>query len=140
MIWLPLIIALAVSVSIAGLCQSIFPFWNTFILATIGQFIVGSIANRFAVNAKILHLENIKLRQLEETAKQTLKLRCPCTNNVEQLVPIRLDQQNFYKCINCQKNINVALTAKTAMMTDIVDINATHNDIAKALADVTEDE
>jgi hypothetical protein len=102
-------------------------------LALVLQFIIGAAMNQFLQVKTSLEMEKQLTKRIEDAAKQTLKLKCPCTNMVEQIVPIRLDQPNFYKCISCEKNINVALTAKTAMMTEIIDIDATHNQMVQTI-------
>lgn len=130
---IPIIIALAVS----SLCGAILMKWMHFLsgfgLALIVQFIIGSAMNQWLQVKTGLEMENQLTKRIEDAAKQTLKLKCPCTNEAEQIVPIRLDQINFYKCINCNKNINVNLTAKTALMTDVIDIDATHDQMIKTI-------
>jgi hypothetical protein len=59
---------------------------------------------------------------------------------VEQIVPIRMDEPNFYKCLNCEKNISVNLQATTALMTEIINIDATHSQVVKSMEEVLREE
>ena len=111
-------------------------FFAGFALALVVQFIIGGAMNQWLQVKTSLEMEKQLTKRIEDAAKQTLKLKCPCTNMVEQIIPIRLDQPNFYKCINCEKNINVGLTAKTALMTDIIDVDATHNQMVQAMSNL----
>jgi hypothetical protein len=111
-------------------------FFAGFALALVVQFIIGAAMNQWLQVKTSLEMEKQLTKRIEDAAKQTLKLKCPCTNMVEQIIPIRLDQPNFYKCINCEKNINVGLTAKTALMTDIIDVDATHNQMVQAMSNL----
>jgi hypothetical protein len=111
-------------------------FFAGFALALVVQFIIGAAMNQWLQVKTSLEMEKQLTKRIEDAAKQTLKLKCPCTNMVEQIIPIRLDQPNFYKCINCEKNINVGLTAKTALMTDIIDVDATHDQMVQAISNL----
>lgn len=99
------------------------------------QFIVGSAMNQWLQTKVALQMESELTQRISDAAKQTLKLKCPCTKMAEQIIPIRMDQPNFYKCINCDKNINVELNARTVMMTDVVDVDVTHNQVLKTMTE-----
>jgi hypothetical protein len=130
---IPIVIALIISIACGFILMQWMNFFAGFGLALVLQFIIGAAMNQFLQVKTSLEMEKQLTKRIEDAAKQTLKLKCPCTNMVEQIVPIRLDQPNFYKCISCEKNINVALTAKTAMMTEIIDIDATHNQMVQTI-------
>lgn len=134
---IPIVIALIISIACGFILMQWMNFFAGFGLALVVQFIVGAAMNQFLQVKTSLEMEKQLTKRIEDAAKQTLKLKCPCTNMVEQIIPIRLDQPNFYKCINCEKNINVALTAKTAMMTEIIDVEASHNQMVQAINQLT---
>jgi hypothetical protein len=138
--WIPIIIALIVSTIGAFVLQDIIGFWQGFLGATLLQIIIGSATNQMVKVKTSLEMENQLTQRIKDAAKQTLKLKCPCTNMVEQVVPIRLDEPNFYKCLNCEKNISVNLQASTALMTDIINIDATHSQVVKAMEQVASEE
>lgn len=138
--WIPIVIALAVSAIGGWLISPILNFWAGFSITLLLQIIIGSTMNNYLQATAALEMEKQLTQRISDAAKQTLKLKCPCTNMVEQIVPIRLDEPNFYKCINCEKNISVNLQAATALMTDIINIDATHDQMVKALSTIKEEE
>lgn len=136
--WIPIVIALVISI-IGGInLAPLMGFWSGFSITLLIQVIIGSSMNKLAQVKTALEMEKQLTQRISDAAKQTLKLKCPCTNMVEQVVPIRLDDQNFYKCINCEKNISVNLTASTALLTDIINIDATHEQVVKAMGAANE--
>lgn len=138
--WIPIVIALVVSTIGGFVLQNILGFWPGFGAITLLQIIIGSATNQMARVKTSLEMENQLTQRIKDAAKQTLKLKCPCTNMVEQIVPIRLDEPNFYKCLNCEKNISVNLQASTALMTDIINIDATHSQVVKTMEEVSKEE
>jgi 7-keto-8-aminopelargonate synthetase-like enzyme len=138
--WIPIIIAVVVSTIGAFVLQDLIGFWPGFGAVTLLQIIVGSATNQMARVKTSLEMENQLTQRIKDAAKQTLKLKCPCTNMVEQIVPIRMDEPNFYKCLNCEKNISVNLQATTALMTEIINIDATHSQVVKNMEEVLREE
>lgn len=137
--WIPIVIALFVSAIGGFVLQDLIGFWPGFGAATVLQIIIGSATNQMARVTTALEMENQLTQRIKDAAKQTLKLKCPCTNMVEQIVPIRLDEPNFYKCLNCEKNISINLQASTALMTEIINIDATHSQVVKAMEEVSKE-
>lgn len=138
--WIPIVIALIVSLIGGLLLDPTMGFWPGAGFIMLLQIILGSTMNQYLANKTALEMEQQLTQRISDAAKQTLKLKCPCTNMAEQIVPIRLDEPNFYKCINCEKNISVNLQAATALMTDIISIDATHDQLVKAMSTVKEEE
>ena len=138
--WIPIVIALVVSAVGGLLLENVIGFWTGAGLILLLQLILGSTMNNYLQTTTALEMEKQLTQRISDAAKQTLKLKCPCTNMVEQIVPIRLDEPNFYKCINCEKNINVNLQASTALMTDIINIDATHDQMVRAMSTIKEEE
>ena len=130
-----IIIAIVVSIIGAFALNPWLHFATGFVATLAFQFIIGSVTNKWLQTKVALEMEEQLTQRISDAAKQTLKLKCPCTKMVEQIVPIRMDEPNFYKCINCEKNINVELNARTVMMTDVVDIDATHSQVVKTMAE-----
>lgn len=134
----PILIALMVSIIGGFVLMSWMNYAAGFAATLAVQFIVGSAMNQWLQTKVGLEMEKQLTQRIADAAKQSLKLKCPCTKMAEQIVPIRMDEPNFYKCINCEKNINVELNARTVMMTDVVDVDATHNQIVKAMAETAQ--
>jgi len=131
----PLIIAIIVSAILAFILNDYIEFWKGFCGTLAIQFIIGAIINNRQKFIASIEMEKQLTQRIADAAKQTLRLRCPCTEVSEQTVPIRLDTPNFYKCIKCDKTISVNLQATTAQATDIIDIDATHSKVAAQLAE-----
>ena len=136
--WLPIAVALVVSSASGAALYSSIGFLAGFTLATVLQLIVGGSVNKWMEVRTALQMENELTQRIADAAKQSLQLQCPCTTQARQVVPLRFDQQNFYKCINCSKNIGVDLSVKTALVTEIIDLETTHNQLVAAMAEVTE--
>lgn len=136
----PIVIALGISI-FSGYMTSLWSeFWIGFSIALVLQFVVGMLLNNHYKFIAAVEMEQQLTQRIADSAKQTLKLKCPCTKSIEQLVPIRLDDINVYKCLNCDKGINVNLTAKTALITEIIDIDATHDQVVRAMSSLTDDD
>lgn len=132
----PIIIALAIC-TFSGYMTSIWSeFWIGFSIALVVQFIIGMILNNHYRFVAAIEMEQQLTQRIADSARQTLKLKCPCTKNIEQMVPINLNDINVYKCLNCDKGINVDISAKTALITEIVDINATHDQVINAMSNI----
>lgn len=134
-----IIIALVISIIGAVALTPWLHFAAGFAATLAFQFVIGSAMSQWLQTKVALEMEKQLTQRIADAAKQTLKLKCPCTKMAEQIVPIRMDEPNFYKCINCDKNINVELNARTVMMTDVVDVDATHNQVIKAMAETAKD-
>lgn len=131
--WIPIFIALTVSAIGAFCLQNLISFGNGFIIVLLIQFAIGGAMNQWLKAKAIIEMEKQYTQRLTDAAKQTLKLKCPCTNASEQIVPIRMDEPNFYKCLNCSKNISVSLDAKTAMLSEVLDIDASHDQVVRSM-------
>ena len=81
----------------------------------------------FYIKLKAEKIENERLKVL---VQQTLQVDCPCAHRVTEIIPIRLDRINSYKCKACSKNISVYINAETALASDIIvnnDIDSVDN-------------
>jgi len=65
-------------------------------------------------------LKNKKLEneRLKEFSYQGLEVTCPCFKQTKQLVPVRLNTPNYYKCGECNKSVSVIIDATTATVTE----------------------
>lgn len=136
----PILIAFAVSV-IGGLAlHKITGFWSGFAIFLILQVIIGSTLNVYLKTKTALQMEKELTQRISDAAKQTLTLTCPCTDAVTQTIPIRLDETNFYNCFKCDKKVCVKINASTAQITDILNLDTTHQNIVKTFEQISEDE
>ena len=113
----PLAILIVVSSSIAFfLLQFNINFWATFLAATVGQFAVWEIV-RYIIKVKTAtKAAEMEIQILEELGKQTINVPCAACRKVN-LVPIRLDINNSFDCIECGKENAVYIEVESAQVT-----------------------
>lgn len=68
----------------------------------------------------IVALKNKKLEneRIKEFSYQGLEVKCPCFKRHSDIVPIRLNTSNYYKCGACGKSISVLINPETALVTE----------------------
>lgn len=71
------------------------------------------------LNSVVL-LKNKKLEneRLKEFSYQGLEMECPCFKKAKELVPIRFNTPNYYRCNECKKQLSVIITAESAVVTE----------------------
>ena len=72
-----------------------------------------------------LYIERIKLDKIKEYSKQGVEVSCPCYRENKVFIPIRLNANNDYKCLECNKNVSVNVDIKTFLATEPLDGEAT---------------
>jgi hypothetical protein len=105
----------------------LFGYWTT----TIGVNIIvgtltGAVIQFLGFNAfstvfnSIVLLKNKKLEneRLQEFSYQGLELECPCYKKEKELVPVRFNTPNYYRCKACNKQLSVIVTAESAVVTE----------------------
>lgn len=94
---------------------------NYFIGAAFGVIIqfIGFYTFRTIFSA-VVALKNKQLEneRIKEFSYQGLEVICPCFKQVRQLVPIKLNTANYYKCQECNKRVGVIITPETAIVTE----------------------
>jgi hypothetical protein len=96
-------------------------FWGAFIVITIGQFLLWYVVELAFKMWAAIEQERLTNQRIESFSKQSMQVKCPCSTGAVEVIPIRLDQINTYKCSTCNKNINVTLNPTTAIQTDMID-------------------
>jgi DNA-directed RNA polymerase subunit RPC12/RpoP len=115
-----LIYSIFLTLSISSLVALIFKdvFWNVFAIVTILQIISFVIFNRIYTNWLILALEKSKAVQLKESNRNYTHVECPCSQKYSQLVDIRFDMKNIYRCLQCDKDISATPIITTVNTSD----------------------
>ena len=115
-----LIYSIFLTLSISSLVALIFKdvFWNVFAIVTILQIISFVIFNRIYTNWLILALEKSKAVQLKESNRNYTHVGCPCSQKYSQLVDIRFDTKNIYRCLQCDKDISATPIITTVNTSD----------------------
>ena len=70
----------------------------------------------------VVSLKNKKLEneRIKEFSYQGLEVECPCFKKHKDIVPIRFNTPNYYKCSDCKKTVSVLINAETAIVTEPV--------------------
>jgi len=115
-----LIYSIFLTFSISTLVALIFKdvFWNVFAIVTILQIISFVIFNRIYTNWLIQSLEKSKTEQLRESNRNYTHVECPCSQKYTQLVDIRFDTRNIYRCMQCDKDISATPNITTVNVSD----------------------
>lgn len=128
-VWVKSILPLVV----ISLCVSLFFIDN--LKQAISVFFVASFLQIILYNIykQILQFFAVKLEneRLSEFSKQSVEVVCPCARGVKHLIPIQLDVDNSYVCLDCNKNVTVKLDVNTYLETIPVDTNQKIADIIK---------
>jgi hypothetical protein len=75
-------------------------FWSGFLAGYCIQFIIFAIVNTFLARKDNIISAELYNKQLEALAKFTISLSCAYCKQ-QAVVPIRLDQENRFKCDHC---------------------------------------
>ena len=60
-------------------------------------------------------IQQLELAKLKEASYQLAEVVCPCSKNARQIVPLRLNINNYYKC---EKTVAVYIAIETATTTE----------------------
>lgn len=87
-------------------------------------------------------LQNKKLEneRIREFSFQSLEVTCPCFKQIKQIIPIRLNTDLKYKCIDCNKTVSVLITPETAIATEPIlntEISLNNKEIMNKLSNAT---
>jgi hypothetical protein len=117
------IVTLAVFSTTASLVFSSerFAFWKAFIVCTMVQIIA------YQIYTKLVEIfaEKLMNDRIKEYSKQGTEVTCPCSRAIKHFVPIQLNTNNSYKCLDCTKNIAVEVDVKTYLETVPMDLEKT---------------
>lgn len=99
-----------------------FHFWKSFAACTVVQVIL------YQIYIKIVELFSEKLLndRIVEYSKQGVEVACPCARAIKHFIPIQLNTNNSYKCLDCTKNISVEVDVKTFLETVPMDLEKTN--------------
>lgn len=81
--------------------------------------------------------EKLENERLREFSKQGIETKCPCNREIDIFLPIRLDQDNVFKCVECHKNFNATVNVKTFLSTNPIDLDKSDMELASVFDSVT---
>jgi hypothetical protein len=120
----------AISTCIAlSLSNDKFQFFKYFIVSCIIQVIL------YQLYVRILkaYYDFLNYKKIEQYNQQGVEITCPCYREKKALIPIKLNQINDYKCLDCNKNVSVNVDVKTFLATEPLDGEATDLALLKAV-------
>jgi hypothetical protein len=94
------------------------------------QFVFNYIYNSILDTIIAFNNKKLENERIREYSFQGIEVECPCSKQLKDFVPIRLNTPNKYKCKECKKLISVFITPSTALSTEpILDTNTTNPSI-----------
>lgn len=102
-------------------------FSKIFLFSIIVQILIYNIYKKIIE----ISLEKIKNDRIKEFSKQGMEVTCPCFLEKKMFVPIQLDKDNSFNCLECDKNVSVDISAKCFMKTDVIDLDNAEAAIAE---------
>lgn len=140
--------SIAITLCVSGVCTVVcwslgYNAYKTFALVTAFQ-----IGGFWVYNSIMQHVTQIRMTQLEneriaEFTKQSISAECAyCKTN--NLIPLRMDADNDFDCINCKKPnavyIGITVTQKTnPMNADQLAVNTLNPDELSAIESLKND-
>ena len=73
-------------------------FARVFAIASIVQVVLYNIYRQVVV----LFAEKLANDRISEYTKQGVEVTCPCSRAIKNLIPIQLNTDNSYKCLDCR--------------------------------------
>lgn len=92
-------------------------FVSGFVFFTILQLVGFYFYSEHVKRRMMIEEQQLIAMREAELSKQGAEVVCPCDRNMRAFVPIMLNGRNEYTCPGCDKEINVAVNLKTALIT-----------------------
>lgn len=94
------------------------PFTPTFLFAVVIQY---AGFNAYAYFIKVytaLKNKEAEAKLLAAVAPQGMEVECPCYKKYKEFVPIKMTNDNYYKCTECKKTLNALVSCETVLVTE----------------------
>lgn len=116
---LPILILFSISFAISGAFTSNLKSATIlFVSVSIGQIAIYQVYQQWV----IFMSEKIMNERIREFSKQGVDIVCPCSKACKQFIPIRLNEDNDYQCLDCNKNVRVDVNVSTFLKTEPIDL------------------
>jgi hypothetical protein len=112
-------------------------FWSGFLGGYCIQFIIFAVVNTFLARKDAILSTKFYTQQLEALSKFTINLTCAYCKQIA-VVPIRLDQENRFKCEHCNQVSGVKMQFISTQITTPLERIALPIDEAPALKSTLE--
>lgn len=116
--------------------HNLIDFFKYFFFVTVLQIII------FNVYKSVLQLfaEKIKNERIKEFSKQGMEISCPCYLSKKMFIPIELNGDNSFNCLECKKDVSVEVTAKTFLKTEMINLDDSEAELIKAYKEIQDKE
>lgn len=122
----PLLVLCAVSSGISFIfCSDVESFIKYFIGTSILQFVI---YNAYKNTVSLLQ-RRVDNQRIAEFSKQGVEITCPCAKAAKHFIPIRLDEDNSYKCLDCPNYVRINVDIKPYIVSDVIDVVKTEEAI-----------
>jgi hypothetical protein len=91
-------------------------FWVTFTLVIVLQFAIWEFVRYILEARATMKAAEMEVQVLEELGKQTINIPCAACSKIN-MVPIRLDINNKFDCIECSKENGVYIDVESVQVT-----------------------
>lgn len=109
-------------------------FVRVFAIASIVQVVLYNIYRQVVA----LFAEKLVNDRISEFSKQGVEVTCPCSRAIKNLIPVQLNTDNSYKCLDCSRNVTVNVEVKTFLETQPVNLDKSTAAFDAVYAEVTE--
>lgn len=92
-------------------------FYSSLVFFTVLQFVGFYFYGEYQSRKLAIEEQKLLLAAEAELSKQGAEVVCPCDRQVRCFVPITINDRNEYKCPGCNKDVNVLVKLKTALIT-----------------------
>lgn len=88
----------------------------------------------------VLKAKKLEVAKQKELSYQGINVTCPCSRKMNEFIPIRVSEPNFYKCRTCAKTVSVFIAAETALVTEPIantDVGAIETLLTNKMNEIT---
>ena len=114
--------------------SDVWGFARVFTIASIIQVVLYNVYRQIVA----LFAEKLFNDRISEYTKQGVEVTCPCSRAIKNLIPIQLNTDNSYKCLDCARNVTVNVEVKTFLETQPVDLDKSTAAFDAVYTEVTE--
>jgi hypothetical protein len=115
----PIFIFLIISTAMAlPFTKNLVDFSKYFLVSSVLQVLLVRIYS----NIVQFFIEKLKNERMKEYSKQGMEVTCPCYKEKKFLLPIKLQEDNAFSCVECNKDFSVDISARSFLQTNPIDI------------------
>lgn len=67
-----------------------------------------------------------------------MEITCPCYLSKKMFIPVTLNGDNSFNCLECKRDVSVEVSCKAFMKTDMINLDEGHADLLKAYKEIQE--